>query len=374
MFIYHSQSEPWLLLGPLQVGDTAQLFTGQVSCAQDLGLCKDDFECPVCCDLLFKPVSMPCGHTLCFWCCFQSMNPFQPSSCPLCRSTYNHFSSPSSRFQELLSVLFPADFRDRKLETDEYEAEHASSVALPSKSEADDGADGGGMMMTPGNDGTSPTNLFLSSLRRLCLCENPKCIELLTKQPVILNCGHVLCCASCCSESTTTTASGSNVGLKCPRCQQITPCIQTQSASTQTAVTPTEKTTSSVAPAPPLSSCKILGLVAIAVRKALITASLRTTGSTSSPLGESREAAGDHHHHHQQQQQQLENLQNNHNAGELTCLQWILAGEDEILDRQVDGSDHPSEVGVRVDGTTLPETAAAAPAAAAGGLEKRKYG
>ena len=43
-----------------------------------------EFECPVCLELLYYPVVLPCGHVLCFWCTFLSMSS-RISNCPLCR-------------------------------------------------------------------------------------------------------------------------------------------------------------------------------------------------------------------------------------------------------------------------------------------------
>ncbi|KAG2483650.1 hypothetical protein HYH03_017453, partial [Edaphochlamys debaryana] len=51
----------------------------------------DDWRCPICMDLLYKPCCNQCGHAFCFWCMHHAMNPFRPSQCPLCRSPYAHF-------------------------------------------------------------------------------------------------------------------------------------------------------------------------------------------------------------------------------------------------------------------------------------------
>ena len=47
-------------------------------------LSVEDFSCPICCELLYKPCVNACGHTFCFWCLHKAMDPLADSRCPLC--------------------------------------------------------------------------------------------------------------------------------------------------------------------------------------------------------------------------------------------------------------------------------------------------
>jgi hypothetical protein len=57
----------------------------------------DQFSCPVCRDILYKPSANKCGHLFCFWCLHRAMNPYSPSKCPLCRSPFTHFPAVRRR-------------------------------------------------------------------------------------------------------------------------------------------------------------------------------------------------------------------------------------------------------------------------------------
>ena len=47
--------------------------------AEPLELTKEDLTCPICQDLLVKPVVNACGHSFCFWCTHRAMDPLSPS-------------------------------------------------------------------------------------------------------------------------------------------------------------------------------------------------------------------------------------------------------------------------------------------------------
>ena len=51
-------------------------------------LADEEFACPICTELLYKPCVNACGHTFCFWCLHKAMDPLAASSCPLCRSGF----------------------------------------------------------------------------------------------------------------------------------------------------------------------------------------------------------------------------------------------------------------------------------------------
>jgi hypothetical protein len=51
---------------------------------------QDDFHCPVCRELLWKPVIKQCGHAACFLCTHKAMDQLCDSACPLCRAPFRH--------------------------------------------------------------------------------------------------------------------------------------------------------------------------------------------------------------------------------------------------------------------------------------------
>ena len=83
----------------------------------------DDWECPVCCELLYKPVVPPCGHPFCFWCAHRSMSYTSVSKCPLCRSEYTHLPRVSELLHAFLMRAFPDAYREREEETCAFEQE-----------------------------------------------------------------------------------------------------------------------------------------------------------------------------------------------------------------------------------------------------------
>ena len=64
-----------------------------------------------------RPCSNVCGHVFCFWCMHHAHNPFQPSSCPLCRSAYQHFPNVCGRLHRMLEAAFPQEYGAREAET-----------------------------------------------------------------------------------------------------------------------------------------------------------------------------------------------------------------------------------------------------------------
>ena len=51
---------------------------------------SEDFACPVCRELLWKPVVKACGHAACFLCTHKAMDQLCDSACPLCRAPFRH--------------------------------------------------------------------------------------------------------------------------------------------------------------------------------------------------------------------------------------------------------------------------------------------
>ncbi|KAK3187847.1 hypothetical protein Dsin_027408 [Dipteronia sinensis] len=81
----------------------------------------EEFQCCVCLELLYKPVVLACGHVSCFWCVFKAMNFWHESCCPVCRHSYNHFPSICQLLHFLLMKLYPVIYKRRERQVGEEE-------------------------------------------------------------------------------------------------------------------------------------------------------------------------------------------------------------------------------------------------------------
>jgi len=84
---------------------------------QLLNLGGIDFSCPVCTELLFKPVTTPCGHSFCKNCLDMSFS--YKRQCPMCREKLEFSSSqvkPNVILASILEQNFTQVYKERGLE------------------------------------------------------------------------------------------------------------------------------------------------------------------------------------------------------------------------------------------------------------------
>lgn len=88
----------------------------------------DDYNCPLCCKLLYEPVTTPCGHTFCRGCLMRVLD--HGNRCPMCRVVL-HMSARrhpiSVNLQSILTRTFPQQTEARRKEALE-EVDHGPSV------------------------------------------------------------------------------------------------------------------------------------------------------------------------------------------------------------------------------------------------------
>ena len=74
----------------------------------------EDWRCPVCMEMLCKPVVNDCGHVFCFWCMHRAMDGYAASSaCPMCRGSYNHLPDVCEILHAYLGRTFPKEYAIR---------------------------------------------------------------------------------------------------------------------------------------------------------------------------------------------------------------------------------------------------------------------
>lgn len=72
------------------------------------GFTEEDFECPVCRDVLWKPVVKQCGHAACFMCTHRAMDQLAESACPLCRAPFHHLGAVCEPLHSFIVRTFPS--------------------------------------------------------------------------------------------------------------------------------------------------------------------------------------------------------------------------------------------------------------------------
>ena len=74
--------------------------------AQDI---KEDFKCPICKDILLKPLETVCEHYFCGECFKQALQSYGfPLDCPACRTELNsadHIKKPSRMVLKVIAEL-----------------------------------------------------------------------------------------------------------------------------------------------------------------------------------------------------------------------------------------------------------------------------
>ncbi|KAJ9064377.1 hypothetical protein DSO57_1031379 [Entomophthora muscae] len=75
----------------------------------------DDFLCPICLDIVWKPTRLDCGHVFCHWCCLQAQLRAN-THCPVCRSpeSMNSAQTTDLALSNHLKTYFPDEVRKKK--------------------------------------------------------------------------------------------------------------------------------------------------------------------------------------------------------------------------------------------------------------------
>ena len=84
----------------------------------------DQLECPICCDLLYKPVSIKCTHKFCESCWYSwaltCLNRNDKVRCPNCREeTLDYISRVDTSTASICNYMFPNEYNERKNNVDE---------------------------------------------------------------------------------------------------------------------------------------------------------------------------------------------------------------------------------------------------------------
>lgn len=80
-------------------------------------ICADEFDCKLCCSLLYKPVTSPCGHTFCDECLRRSLD-FRVD-CPCCRTPLTKYlaerrTNVTIVIENIIKSVFPQEYQTRK--------------------------------------------------------------------------------------------------------------------------------------------------------------------------------------------------------------------------------------------------------------------
>jgi E3 ubiquitin-protein ligase BAH len=80
----------------------------------------DDYTCPVCASITFKPIRLSCGHVFCIRCLIKLQRQ-QKSHCPICRRDVVMQADSTNVDEKLLAFLrlyFPKETKAKQLENE----------------------------------------------------------------------------------------------------------------------------------------------------------------------------------------------------------------------------------------------------------------
>ncbi|CAF0857936.1 unnamed protein product [Rotaria sordida] len=94
-----------------------------------------DFECPICCNLLWFPITTPCGHVFCRECVIRSVDNTQ-AQCPICKSSLQNFFpmliqshvNKTEIIAKIIESYFPTECDERR---QLYEQENIRGASIP---------------------------------------------------------------------------------------------------------------------------------------------------------------------------------------------------------------------------------------------------
>ncbi|XP_013409305.1 serine/arginine repetitive matrix protein 2 isoform X1 [Lingula anatina] len=97
----------------------------------------EDCVCPICLDILIRPITMPCGHELCMV-CFQENVQETSLTCPMCRLRISSWARKAARHNRLVNEkrwrqiqrLFPKQV-EKRLEGEDNEDDYLANTAVP---------------------------------------------------------------------------------------------------------------------------------------------------------------------------------------------------------------------------------------------------
>jgi len=75
--------------------------------------------CAICYELLFEPMTLPCGHTYCFTCLCKLDITRSIKECPACKEKWTNWPKPNYVIADLVVKKFPKRFALREKEKGE---------------------------------------------------------------------------------------------------------------------------------------------------------------------------------------------------------------------------------------------------------------
>lgn len=91
--------------------------TGYVRSVDPSNFDKNDFECTLCYDYFYQPVTTPCGHSFCRTCLDRSLD--HSAKCPLCKTSIRVFlaerrSAVTEFIEVAMQTIMPSDYLERQ--------------------------------------------------------------------------------------------------------------------------------------------------------------------------------------------------------------------------------------------------------------------